>query len=57
MIALNIESLTDNCHVLVECIYRETFKMIGESDSVKNNEEDYSKYFQLLYIFINLEII
>lgn len=43
MIALNIESLTNNCYVLVECIYRETFKMIGESDSVKNDEEDYSK--------------
>ncbi|PKY42574.1 hypothetical protein RhiirA4_442055 [Rhizophagus irregularis] len=41
MVALNIESLTNDCYVLVECIYRETFKMIGESDSVKNNEEDY----------------
>ncbi|CAG8453233.1 802_t:CDS:10 [Diversispora eburnea] len=43
MIALNVESLAANeeCFVLVECIYRETFKMIGESDSVKNNEEEY----------------
>ncbi|CAG8500150.1 13571_t:CDS:10 [Funneliformis mosseae] len=42
MIALNIESLSNDCYVLVECIYRETFKMIGESDSVKNKEEEFS---------------
>ncbi|CAG8625908.1 3162_t:CDS:10 [Funneliformis caledonium] len=41
MIALNIESLSNDCYVLVECIYRETFKMIGESDSVKNKEEEF----------------
>ncbi|CAJ0760729.1 1293_t:CDS:2, partial [Entrophospora sp. SA101] len=43
MIALNIESMAANeeCFVVVECIYRETFKMIGESDSVKNEEDDY----------------
>ncbi|RHZ54193.1 hypothetical protein Glove_429g18 [Diversispora epigaea] len=43
MIALNVESLAANedCFILVECIHRETFKMIGESDSVKNNEEEY----------------
>lgn len=37
MSALNIESLDANeeCFVLVECIPRETLKMIGESDSVK----------------------
>ncbi|CAI2178179.1 15278_t:CDS:10 [Funneliformis geosporum] len=41
MIALNIESLSNDCYVLVECLYRETFKMIGESDSVKNQEEEF----------------
>ncbi|CAG8787823.1 3647_t:CDS:2, partial [Acaulospora morrowiae] len=42
MIALNINSLCmDDCFVLVECMYRETFKMIRESDTVKNKQEDY----------------
>ncbi|CAJ0910429.1 17741_t:CDS:10, partial [Entrophospora sp. SA101] len=42
MIALNIESMAahEECFVIVECIYRETFKMIGESDSVKNKQDD-----------------
>ncbi|CAG8778003.1 268_t:CDS:2, partial [Racocetra fulgida] len=42
MTALNIEALAlDDCFILVECVHRETFKMIGESDSIKNNQEDY----------------
>ncbi|CAG8500744.1 6045_t:CDS:10 [Cetraspora pellucida] len=42
MTALNIEALArDDCFVLVECVHRETFKMIGESHSIKNNQEDY----------------
>ncbi|CAG8497702.1 18969_t:CDS:10 [Racocetra persica] len=43
MTALNIEALAlDDCFILVECVHRETFKMIGESDSIKNNQEDYN---------------
>ncbi|CAG8689141.1 7095_t:CDS:2, partial [Scutellospora calospora] len=42
MTALNIEALAkDDCFILVECIHRETYKMIGESDSIKNRQEDY----------------
>jgi hypothetical protein len=43
MIALNIESLTSDCFVLVECVHRETFKMIGKSRSVESKEELHSK--------------
>ncbi|CAJ0842009.1 9829_t:CDS:10 [Entrophospora sp. SA101] len=51
MIALNIESMAANeeCFVVVECIYRETFKMIGESDSVKNEEDDYAIVKRLIF--------
>ena len=51
MIALNIESMSANeeCFVIVECIHRETFKMIGESHSVKNNQEDYGN---IKYLFL-----
>ncbi|CAG8745773.1 27173_t:CDS:2, partial [Dentiscutata erythropus] len=42
MTALNVEALArDDCFVLVECMHRETFKLIGESDSIKNCQEDY----------------
>jgi hypothetical protein len=53
MIALNIESMAANeeCFVIVECIYRETFKMIGESDSVQNDQDEYGNVIFSFFFF------
>ena len=49
---VNIESMMrDDCFVVVECVDRNTFKMVGNGDTVQIGEEYGNIHFRYVVLF------